>query len=173
MKNKWAIVDIQGFKYRDLFIVKEFCLETVNLKFHDVIKSPLFTLNKKTKQKFNWLTINYHGFDWNDGFITLKELRNIVSPILKDSIVYVKGEEKVKWIKQIMNNHDFTCVNIEDLGCDLCLQKKKCPWPCYKHIHAKNPTSAHCAFENVKLLKKWYLLYAIQQKNSNINSDAI
>lgn len=38
---EWVLVDIQGFKDNtNRFIVKEICVYTKNLQFHDIIKSP-------------------------------------------------------------------------------------------------------------------------------------
>lgn len=169
----WAIVDIQGFKdNKNRFIVKEFYLETKNLKFHDIIKSPVgrleSILNKKRRNEVKWLTQHYHGIKWDDGYITLKELRNTISFHLNNVKIYVKGEEKLVWIKQIMNNYNLMCFNLEKFDCNinLCDHKiQKDYWPCKKHIHVTNTNnnnSVQCAITNVKVLKKWF-----QENNVN------
>lgn len=174
----WAIVDIQGFKdNNNRFIVKEFYLETKNLTFHDIIKSPIGLkqkLNKQRKFQNNWLTQHFHGIDWNAGYITLNELRNTISHYLHNFNIYVKGKEKIEWIKQIMNNHDLSCFNLEDFKCDvsLCDNNEKYV-TCKNHTHfiaiaatTTNSNTAQCAVKNVKVLKKW-----IQQNKSKLRKN--
>lgn len=66
-KMNWAIVDVQGFKdNNNRFIVKEFYLETKNLIFHDIIKSPnglKRKLNRKRKNDIKWLI--HTALSWN------------------------------------------------------------------------------------------------------------
>lgn len=171
----WAIVDVQGFKdNNNRFIVKEFYMETKNLRFHDIIKSPTDQLdkrlNKKRRNEVKWLTQHYHGIDWMDGYITIKELQNTVLFHLNNANIYVKGEEKVMWIKQIMNNYNLKCFNVEKFNCNmnLCERKSKIynnknHWSCKNHIPVTNTNknSIQCAIANVKMLRKWF------QKNVN------
>lgn len=156
----FIIVDLQGFKDNDnRFIVKEFSLRSRNMKFHDIIKSPVkIKLNAKQKAPVKWLTRNFHGIDWDDGFITLKELRNILGIYLDNLKIFVKGEEKISWIKQIMKNDNLSCANLEAFGCDINLSNLRCKhdFVCRNHSHITPGKLPQCALANVSVLKKWY-----------------
>lgn len=158
----FAIVDLQGFKdNNNRFIVKEFYLQSRNMKFHDIIKSPIGYKNKlnSTQQKsVEWLTKNFHGISWEDGFITLKELRSALRVYLDQTRIYMKGEEKIIWIKHIMKNDDLICVNLEDFDCDINLndiRNKQDFVCCENHSHITPGKFAQCAVANVKAIHNW------------------
>lgn len=171
--DDWVFVDFQGFKDNfNRFIVKEFATATKNSKFHDLIKSPhsITILDEEHQKQAKWLTENYHGLNWNSGNICLSELRNTVQPIFMNKIVYVKGEEKIKWFKNMLKfeeDDSYTVVNVESIGCQINLNKKNAEtnhlWKkyhaCNKHSIYKNKQNpkCHCAMENVLILSDWYL----------------
>lgn len=190
----FAIVDLQGFKDNNNgFIVKEFALFTKNIQFHDIIKSSsctFDTLNNSSKQSVEWLKHFHHGFDWNDGYITVDELRKTIAPILKNKLVYVKGLEKIEWLHQLMSNESSSktkllVVNAEDLGCDLNFStwrnKKKNMENINDHVssgsqqltsvtcskHRKmNKKKFCCALQNAINLKLWYFSFCKRNKNT-------
>lgn len=101
----YAFVDLQGFRNAaNKFIVKEFSILTKNTKFSDIIKSPkkFCDLDHFTRRSARWLARNHHGLFWDDGFIGINELRETITPILINKLVYAKGDEKVKWIHEIL-----------------------------------------------------------------------
>lgn len=158
----WGIVDVQGFKdINNRFIVKEFYLETRNMTFHDIVKSPVELkriLNRRQRNSIDWLTHQYHGIHWNDGFIELSELRNILWNYLDKLRLFVKGKEKILWLKQIMKNDNLSCVNFEEFDNNISLrnaEKKKDFICCINHAHIKSKKIAQCAVANVKILRKW------------------
>lgn len=180
----FAIVDLQGFKDDwNNFIVKELSFLTQNIKFSDVIKSPyeFDKLSSRSQKVARWLIDNYHGVDWNDGYISVTELRKTILPILKNKIIYVKGEEKIHWLRDILdekNKENLLIVNIEIIGCDLTLhndvivrsnemsseindideaKKKELSVCCHKH--RSKPLTMNCSLRNAAKLKKWYALY--------------
>lgn len=108
MDDNYAFIDFQGFKSNsNYFIIKEFALITKNKKFHDIIKSPAnITLDEQHQKQTKWLTENYHGLNWNSGNISLTKLRNTIQPVLWKKIVYLKGEEKIKWFKHIFRKQE-------------------------------------------------------------------
>lgn len=168
MKTNYAFVDFQGFKDNfNRFIVKEFAMKTKNIKFHDIIKSPSnVTLNEKYRKQANWLTENFHGIDWDSGYISLKELRNTLQPILNDKVIYIKGNEKIKWLQYILginNNIAYTIVDLETMGCSINLSNLNTNThdrfrACNKHPNFKNKKNPkyHCAMQNVMILGDWY-----------------
>lgn len=159
----FAIVDLQGFRDNmNNFIVKELAFATRNLKFSDIIKSTceLSELNAPTRKTAEWLTQNYHGLAWTDGCIDIDELRETIKPILRTKTVYVKGEEKQKWLRKLLNNDsDIDIVNIEEIGCNLNLRKgpEVFGMLCPKHHRMRHVFC--CALNNVMKIKDWYLSY--------------
>lgn len=181
-KSDWAFVDFQGFKSNsNRFIVKEFAMKTKNIKFHDIVKSPKANvtaiLDEDHQRQAKWLTENYHGLDWNSGFINLNELRSIIKPILMKKIIYIKGEEKVKWLKDILNDHKINncdiIINLETIGCTINLNKKYCTNNqqskefriCNKHLSMKNKKNpiCHCSRVNISILSDWYFQREYQE----------
>lgn len=162
MESNYAIVDFQGFKDNsNRFIVKEFALITKNLKFHDIIKSPAIILDEKHERQAEWLTKNYHGLDRSIGHISLTELHNTIHPILMNKTVYVKGEEKVKWMQYILSaNKKINIINLETINCLISLHKKNIRnkfYACKNHQNIENKKNRiyHCAMENVSILNDW------------------
>lgn len=172
MENNYAFIDFQGFKDNlNRFIIKEFALITKNLKFHDVIKSPAIILDEKHERQAKWLMENYHGLKWCCGNISLSELRNAIQPILINKTVYLKGEEKVKWLKYILVfskknntiNTKLNIINLETINCPISLHKKNTSnqneyHTCKNHQTIKNKLNpiCHCAMMNVSILNDWY-----------------
>lgn len=103
----FAIVDLQGFKDNsNNFVLKEFSILTKNIKFSDIIK-PTFAfsnLNESSRKAVCWLSNYYHGFDWNDGYIDFDELQKTIKPILQNKLIYVKGDDKICWLKKILDD---------------------------------------------------------------------
>lgn len=185
MAFNYAFVDFQGFKNNSNgFIVKEIALVTRNLQLHDIIKSPyaLCTLDEDHRKQVNWLTKNYHGLGWNDGYITLNELRKTILPILRQKTVFVKGTGKIKWLEYILecnmatiNRKICQIFNLEEseIECSISLHKKNvnnyndggyhiCKH--HRHLQNMNNRKCQCALENVLVLKDWYIK---QQQNRN------
>lgn len=168
MGKEYAFVDLQGFKSNlDKFVVKEIAIITRNTTFHDVIKSTpskFSDLDIAHKKQVKWLTYNFHGLKWEWGFITLKQLRLNIEPILSGKIVYVKGENKIKWLEQILGYKWDLCkiVDIEPFDCALSLNiKKNCTTHqkfqvCKQHAAMKNKLNCHCALKNVYILEDWF-----------------
>lgn len=174
---EWILVDVQGFKDNtNRFIVKEISVETKNLQFHDIIKSPAIVqknLDKKHRRESKWLTENYHGFSWEDGYITLNELRQTLYPIFNNNNaqIFVKGEEKTKWIKAIMGNDELKCKNVENEDFNVLPEEKAKCWACFKHKHITDTSKIHCALENVKVLKKWFMRHKSSNKSEQNCTD--
>lgn len=169
-----AFVDLQGFKIEsNIFIVKEIAVLTQNTLFHDVIKSPFpyWNLNCRDKKQMIWLAKNYHGLSWSAGSISMTELRRIIRPILRYiSKIYVKGEEKVKWLHDILDCSEISIniINIESFGCEIKLHTN-IKREIYSNICNKHSNHFQCALKNVLDLSDWYLKTYLNEK-SEINS---
>lgn len=156
-------VDLQGFKCENnKFIVKEICLiSNTDETEHLYIVKPPFHYDKLAltyKKQARWLSKNFHGFDWKDGFISFQNAKNLLLSVLPKSgaIIMVKGEEKKKWIDNIFKcrvlDHDFVIHNIEDLG--------------YNYVSTEDNNNMHCkyhgeeficAYQNARKIKQWFV----------------
>lgn len=170
-KMECAFVDVQGFLYdKHTFCVKEICILTKNIRFHEFVKPPFAfsELSNHYKKQVEWLEENYHGLNWNVGYITLQELKNTIRPIVNGKILFLKGCEKVKWVKDILNDQNIICINMEDINCDLKLSKPPIQRiSCSKHKHV---LEQHCARSNAVMLKIWFYTHS---KYSNVVKNLI
>lgn len=167
--ENYAFVDLQGFKSNtNRFVVKEIAILTRNITFHDIIKSTPSTfseLDTEHKKQAKWLTYNFHGLKWDWGFITLQDLRQKFIPILNGKVAYVKGEDKLQWLQQILGFNTRICqiVNIEPLNCALSLSLNNGSTYrkfqiCKEHTIMKHGKRCHCALKNVLILDNWFQL---------------
>lgn len=155
-------VDLQGFKCENnRFIVKEICLiSNTDETEHLYIVKPPFHYNKLPltyKKQARWLSNNFHGFDWKDGFISFRKAKNLLLSVLPKSgaIILVKGEEKKKWIDKILKCRvvcDFVIYNIEDLGYNYVYTEDS------NNVHCKYHSEAFiCAYQNARNIKQWFV----------------
>jgi hypothetical protein len=99
-----------------------------------------------------WLEKN-HGILWREGYVDHREFRRIIANHLNNQNIFVKGFEKIKWVKDLCDN----CTVI-DLG------EHDCPNFLYLYEKYLNKSSAYncvhhkkkCALKNVICIKKWY-----------------
>lgn len=159
-----AFVDLQGFVMNNVFVLKEiaFSIESIGTdvcgistqKYHYIYRPPFdwkFVSNRNKKQIL-WLTLFHHGFYWNDGFVPYSKMAQTVEPLQSsDLIVYVKGEEKISWLKNILNR-DIDCRNIENIGCNLRLSNLPSVQQCSNHKHM----ATKCALRQVIFLEHWF-----------------
>lgn len=162
-----AFIDLQGFLYGDnsTFAIKEICIFTKNIKLHEFVKPP-FSFNELKghfKKQAEWLEEYHHGLNWNTGYITLQELQITISPILKGKILLVKGCNKVKWMKDILEDQQIICINVEDINCELQLNKeiRQSQFACKKHKYS----NSHCARSNAALIKNWFYSHSNKVKS--------
>lgn len=167
--DNYAFVDLQGFKSNtNRFVVKEIAILTRNITFHDIIKSTPTTfseLDTAHKKQVKWLTYNFHGLKWDRGSITLQDLRKKIVSILNGKVAYVKGENKLKWLQQILGFNIRICqiVDIEPLNCALSLSINNGSTYhkfqiCKEHIAINHGKRCHCALKNVLVLDNWFQL---------------
>lgn len=178
-KDRIAFVDLQGFISIDTrFILKEICF-SINDRQHNNSDNNTFNptlnhhhiflpphawnqLSESCRKSALWLTRNHHGLHWSQGEIDYNEISECVKPLLEQNLlIYVKGEQKIDWLKDICNNHNINCRNIEELGCDIRLgtiddddddYNDRVFYHCNKHSRAFN----RCALQNCEIIKYWY-----------------
>lgn len=153
-------LDLQGFKSENnSFIVKEICLLSKNQEasFLFIIKPPFpyKNLSFQCKKQTEWLSKNYHGLHWKDGFISYenaKEALLLNLPKLNVNI-FVNGEEKKKWASQVLGeNEEINYYNIAELGYNnnfITNNIENCKY------HQKEFV---CTYKNVIKMKKWFAL---------------
>lgn len=135
------ILDFQAFKdERNKFIPKELACYDGEKIVHYVFKQPypLNFLPPEYHKQAIWLMKNHHCINWNSGFTPLHHFSTIIKQITKDvEFVYVKGEEKAKYIKKYV---DKPIIELDEEPA-LFLSKPKC------FYHSK--PLAMCALSNV------------------------
>lgn len=162
----FAIIDVQGFKSNsDKFIVKEISCVTKNLTFNDIITEPyeFKNLNAASQEQAQWLTHNQHGIKWEEGNLTLEELHEEFLPIIRYKTIYVKGAEKVEWVRDILNydpRNTLSIIDVESHGCKLELNgENRNSENCSCSKHSNMIRTYNCTLQNVLKIKKWFMEY--------------
>lgn len=164
-----AFVDLQGFVVNNCFVLKELSFSIIqdngyqsiddSPNYHYIFAAPFSWkyLSDICKKRTSWLTAFHHGLYWTQEGTAYEEIANCIEPLLeKDLIIYVKGEQKIGWLKELCYNPFLDCRNIEKLGlnirlADICHRLHSSPFHCKKHNQ-----SYQCALQNVKAIEKWY-----------------
>ena len=64
----------------------------------------------------NWLSKKYHGINWSSGKYDFKEKENLIQDSLQyASRIYMKGEGKIKWLREIIQDRQIQIINIEKI----------------------------------------------------------
>ena len=152
------IVDLQGFKRpENNFILKELAIISVNdsseqpTTFLFQPPCPWSDLPIRYMCMNAWLQRNCHGIPWNSGDVPYEKVGEILRNNLQHAdIIYVKGLEKIKWLKNFIGE-SYNIVNLDDFDYPPLRKyrtKSSCP-------HHRSVSEFNCAMENVKLLKSW------------------
>lgn len=151
-------LDLQGFQIgiNNDFVVKELSfIDSVGNHFEHYIFKPVFEFNllcNADKKKVCWLTKNYHQLAWNSGFVNYSELPNILEKVCSQNTIYVKGLQKIAWIKKwvpnahVVNIEHFDYPNLETLINKYKNSLKHC------NLHHKN-----CSTTNVGILLSYFM----------------
>lgn len=147
-----VIVDLQGFKSdSNKFIPKEIAILYDKHVQVFLIKPPFKynLLSDSEKKHVNWIERNKKFF-WSEGIIPYKNYEQYIISFLENKIIFVKGEEKVTWLKEITGFD--TIYNLEKDGCpkleELNSTYSEDVFKCFYH-------STACALKTVFLLYKW------------------
>lgn len=151
-----VIVDLQGFKSdNNKFIPKEIAIRSENHVLVLLIKPPyaFYDLSKKERLSVMWIEKN-HSVLWNEGFVPYYNFHFHLRNYLENKRIFVKGSEKVLWLKQIVDNDNVH--NLEDMNCPRLetLHKNYLMSPdiqtCIYHTKV-------CAYKNASCLYKWFM----------------
>ena len=152
-----VFIDMQGFNCSFGYFPKELSIYD-GIRCSNYLFKPPFKrsmLSAEDLKVVTW-TEEYHGMEWDSGYIELNEIDEILKNIYefyKNPKIYVKGNEKTNFLKKFL---DEDCIYAIPIGRDPKLSKfKKIP-ECYFH---KNVNPWHCALANVKLLYNYKNCY--------------
>ncbi len=168
-KKNMFIIDVQGFQYKTSpFICKEIAI--INIENQDVhhrmfdCPMPLNLLEHGFQNQVDWTTKNVHGLSWDNNCsadvsnLSQESLCLYLKVIVQDSIIYVFGIQKKKWLEKFIVNtivdlNELGCINLNKLKLIYTKLNKKNNYHCQKHIF----NNLRCARENVFYLKRWFL----------------
>lgn len=171
--DRIAFVDLQGFLVnKKQFVLKEIgffidfapgpegdynVVDTVP-RYHYIFRPPFHWkyLSDSTKKNAIWLSAFHHGFYWTkEGGTPYEDVQECLAPLMeKGLIVYVKGEQKIKWLRELIGDCSIDCRNIEDDGCIINFND-------YAHSDAMQHCGKHrkycqCALRNADIIQKWF-----------------
>uniref|UniRef100_A0A1B0B254 Uncharacterized protein n=1 Tax=Glossina palpalis gambiensis TaxID=67801 RepID=A0A1B0B254_9MUSC len=122
-QDKIIIINAHGFYSANKFILKEVCISDFDSQIKNFIIQPPFKYSKlMTKDRItnNWLYKHFHGLQWDDGNSTLTDvkeyLKSSIEKHTQNPTVYVKGLEKLKWVKTLIGK-EICILNLDDLNC--------------------------------------------------------
>jgi hypothetical protein len=164
-----AFVDLQGFVVNNNnFVLKELSFSFKSAqqryiddnypRYHYIFSAPFAWkyVDDISRKRSIWLTAFHHGFYWTQGDLSYEKIRACIAPLMeKDLVIYVKGSQKVDWLKQLCKHYEIDCRNIEDFGCALHLsdgaRNEHFKEHCNKHRKADQ-----CALRNIIQIESWY-----------------
>ena len=161
------IVDFQAFKDDcNNFILKEISIVSVHSHIftHCIIRSPFHIeeLSSKKRSEVKWLTRNYHGIHWHEGYVNPDDAIQLLLETTKDaSLILSKGCERAKFLNEL------TKKPVLDLDEIQCPPAKHLPavdsyFMCMFHEHSMKNIRLHghvCSVLSTFRYKSWYLKY--------------
>ena len=161
MTNIPRFVDLQGFKLNETFIVKEAAILVDGCaSSHFLFRPPIHwsRLTGEERAGIRWLTNNHHSLRWMDGNVSYDRARELIREAtcanLGNRVIYVKGSEKIQWLRTILgdNNGGLVIENIDEAYDNIgSLERVHLESPIRCAYHARN-----CALSNVwKLHQCW------------------
>lgn len=161
----YYLVDLQGIKSdANTFIVKEIASYHVHDKMivANVFRDPCSWKSLDENHKFinPWLFYNFHPINWNGGEIPYEMAEDVIRMMLTSAcVIFVNGEEKVTWLKQIFRG-DKIFENI-----DWCPSLEKFNLLDYTNCqnHQNKTRKLNCARKNVIKLARWFDEYYLEE----------
>lgn len=139
------LIDFEGYKVNNYFIIKEFSYFDFNTKRSQnfFVKSPTIVKSFQTY----WVYKNIHLIPLRFGDTPFHFIRNLIN---RFQTILVKGQDKKFFIQKL--NKDATVINIESLGCPK--YKEDINSSSYCNFHNIN-YFRHCAFKKLNYFKHW------------------
>lgn len=155
------ILDFQGFKsVANDFIVKELAIVSTDGQFYELqLFQPPCDFNElpqHLQKQVVWLEKRYHGLYWASGYKNYNSLKDVFKCVTIDGTIYVKGQEKQKFIINLLSDFNINVINLEDLGCpNLNILKQQTNITAMKPC-CFNHNTKYCAYVNVHVLLDWW-----------------
>lgn len=159
-----AFIDFQGFQEdQGIFVLKELVIQPLSPKLKQIVKifkppCERSQVTDKFKKIISKCESTYHGMAWEFGTEEYSEIANIINQdIQRFTYLFVKGEDKKKWLAAVIRNNPKTIFNLNDLGCpDIKILEEQHAavkhWQ--MHLHCD---SYKCSLENAERFKSWYI----------------
>jgi len=115
-----AIVDLQGFSGpKGQFVLKEVAILTHGMTLPVVYQFappyPWNDLSSDLQRRNAWLERNYLGLKWNSGTTPYDRIEDILNSHLGlIEKIYVKGREKVEWLRTLLQSTHHLIENLEN-----------------------------------------------------------
>lgn len=151
-----VFLDVQGFQYKKSeFLCKELAFKKENGEIKHFIFNFIIGeehLNADFAKQIKWLRNNIHGFEWYDkGAQEYTSLCRILQEIEPNSTIYVKGLQKVNWLKKFLSG-PWNIIDVETFNCPkLSTLRLVSKVHCMQH----RDNTLQCAYENVHLIADW------------------
>lgn len=159
--KKFVIVDFQWYRFNKYILVpKE--LATCDNEFkrsHFVFKpvTSFGALTEEDQRVARHVYKYHHGLKWEDGYVAAGQFDEIVKRLCMGAdIVFVKGREKLEFLKSIIDKKIIDLVYAERI--------RKCESSCVFHVGDQ----VVCALSVVERLFK-FLVGGIEKRSENIN----
>lgn len=151
----YIIVEFQGFRNNEDFIVKELVMLNNNFEDSFLFKPPfeIEELSKNSLRDFQFVE-RYHGFKWNDGNCAYDNFPKVLKDRCETKdIIFTKGYEKAKFLagileKPVYNLNKILLTKFENLRGP----KGSCIFG--------NHSVTSCAYINAHKIQKW--IYDVQ-----------
>lgn len=151
--QKVVAFDVQGFIVKNKFIPKEVAILDYEWKStHLIMKPPsdhlsLNSLPERDRRQIKWLTRNYHGIKWIDGFVDYSQMESIIKPILsKYDTIYVCGNQKEKFLETLGLSNKV--IDMRIIGDDLPRLSDMIENENHRCIHHQKSIKNMCALKN-------------------------
>lgn len=166
------IVDIQTFRWiQNELIIKELAIHHLGSREEPVVylfKPPCEwnELPAKYKAQNLWVMRNHLHIHWDTGDLPYTDLERVLRIHLhKATMIYVKGEEKEKWLKRIFHN----VTNIEKTqkteSFKVMRSWRNSTTVCLRH-EKQSRSRTSCAASNVLLIEKLISIHKPSQERS-------
>lgn len=161
-QNGRFVLDIQGFYIDNKIYAKEICISEIDSGIKTFLIQPPpknIHVTKKDTLSNRWLSNYHHGLEWYSGIHSLNDFIDYfvynVRQYKSYPFVYVKGNEKAQWLKELLGEKiNFCIINLDNLNCPniKTLYKSNANINVCKY-HNKNNSNYLCAEKNVKLFR--------------------
>lgn len=191
-KGNSYVVDFQAFKnnVNNKFILKELAIVALNsdVVVHCIIKPPTSysSLDTEMQKRVDYLTAQYHGLKWDDGFINFPDAINLLRYTVNGAaLVYIKGSERAKYLSKLLP-HEIYVVDLDRIGCpraydwppspaDELELMLDCPYHQHQYCQSKQVHELvfHCALRMALTYRDWVKYCTVSSDEEDSDNDSV